>query len=559
MTWAAKYRGVSERWLLLAMLLTLHIAVWTGISSIWASPFLFAHLGLFLLWQPLWRGEEKLSTRNALVIVGASVMAMVWLSWWVLAFWVSGLFALVGGRVFAFQSMRQRLRYLLVMGYLLGVLLIWLTPQLFVLPTTVDATKGLMEIGLPFLLLGMVLVPHESERLPKTQAIDVIYSLLLFLLLILLVLGSLAFMYLGHAEYFEALLRTLFMMALVLFVLGWLWDPRLGFSGFHTLFSRFFLNIGSPFELWVKHLALAAQKETSPAAFMDSATEYLAALPWFSGLTWASDDNSGQKGKSSAYFIELADQDLHLKLFMQQRSAPTVLMHIHLLTQMLAHFYQAKRREQQLRELVHLQAVHETGARLTHDLKNMLQYLLAMISVAEQQPNQTPKIMQQQLPVLAQRIQLALGKLTLRKSEADATMMPLANWWHTLQQRQQYRDLVWLAEDNISERLIPLALFDSIVDNLIENARNKRLSEPGIKVEVKLTSQPLSLIVCDSGRQIPQDMADQLLRTVVDSESGLGIGLFQAARWAEQLGYRLALRENLSTRVCFELTELIEQ
>jgi signal transduction histidine kinase len=236
-----------------------------------------------------------------------------------------------------------------------------------------------------------------------------------------------------------------------------------------------------------------------------------------------------------------------------------MLMHIHLLTQMLAHFYQAKRREQLLRELVHLQAVHETGARLTHDLKNMLQYLLAMISVAEQQPNQAPKIMQQQLPVLAQRIQLALGKLTLRKGEADTTMMPLANWWHTLQQRQQYRDLVWLAEDNISERLIPLALFDSIVDNLIENARNKRLSEPGIKVEVKLTSQPLSLIVCDSGRQIPQDMADQLLRTVVDSESGLGIGLFQAARWAEQLGYRLALRENLNSRVCFELTELIEK
>jgi signal transduction histidine kinase len=208
---------------------------------------------------------------------------------------------------------------------------------------------------------------------------------------------------------------------------------------------------------------------------------------------------------------------------------------------------------------VHLQAVHETGARLTHDLKNMLQYLLAMISIAEQQPNQAPKIMQQQLPVLAQRIQLTLGKLTLRKGDADATMMPLANWWSTLQQRYQYRDLIWIAGDKISERLIPLALFDSIADNLIENARNKRLSEPGIKVEVKLISQPLSFIVCDSGQQIAEEMVQQLLRTVVDSESGLGIGLFQAARWAEQLGYQLALRENLNARVCFELTELIEK
>jgi hypothetical protein len=64
------------------------------------------------------------------------------------------------------------------------------------------------------------------------------------------------------------------------------------------------------------------------------------------------------------------------------------------------------------------------------------------------------------------------------------------------------------------------------------------------------------MTVCDSGVAVPAEVADKLLHTVVDSEDGLGIGLFQAARWAEQSGFRLYLRENRPGRVCFELTEL---
>ena len=93
-----------ERWLILLMLVTLHLALWVGLQSVWARPFLFAHLGLFLLWQPIWRGEERLRTRSALIIVGASVLGLWLLNGWVLSFWVSGLLALVGGRVLAFQS-----------------------------------------------------------------------------------------------------------------------------------------------------------------------------------------------------------------------------------------------------------------------------------------------------------------------------------------------------------------------------------------------------------------------------------------------------------------------
>jgi len=557
MTFSINRLVVSERWISLGMLLTLHLALWAGVESIWSRPFLFAHFGLFLMWQPLWRGEEKLSTRSSAIIIGASVLAMVWLNWWILAFWVSGLFALVGGRVFAFQSIWQRLRYLLVMGYLLADMLVWLTPQLFMLSAAVEASKDLMQVVLPLLLVVMVLMPHETERLQKTQAVDLIYSLLLFMMLTLLVLGSLAFMSLGHATYFNALLRTLFSMALLLFVLGWLSNPRMGFAGFQAISSRYFLNIGTPFELWLKQLAKTAQHENSPHTFLDIAAGHLAELPWLSGLTWECEGGKGAYGARSPHFIDVADHDLHLKIFTRQRMAPTMLMHIHLLSQMLAFFYQTKRREQRLREMVLLQAVHETGARLTHDLKNMMQYLLTLISIARQQPAQAQHILQNQLPELAQRIELILGKLKVPQEEVDMSTMPLAAWWQKLQQRHQYRDLQWEYAGSDSERLIPLALFDSIADNLIDNARNKRMRESSLKVTVSLRSQPLILSVCDSGVPIPEDVAAKLLHTVVDSEDGLGIGLFQAARWAEQSGFRLLLQENRAGRVSFELTERI--
>jgi signal transduction histidine kinase len=543
------------RWLSFFMLLTLHLALWAGVESMWSRPLLFAHLGLFLLWQPLWRGEEKLSSRSALIIVGVSALALWWLNWWVLAFWVSGLFSLVGGRVFVFQSVRQRLRYLLAMAYLLAVLLFWVTPQLFMLPTAGEASADLMRYVLPLLLLGMALVPHEDEALKQTVAVDFIYSILLFMLLTLLVLGSLAFMYLGHVAYFEALLRTLFSMALLLFVLGWLWNPRLGFSGFQAIFSRYFLNIGTPFELWLKQLAKTAQNESSPATFLKIATGQLAEMPWLSGLSWESDEGNGKQGISSPHKIDLADQDLRLTLFTRQGIAPAVLMHIHLLSQLLAFFYQSKRREQRLHEMVRLQAVHETGARLTHDLKNMLQSLLALISIAEQRPSQAQPILQAQLPMLVQRIELTLGKLKLPQYEADAAVMPLSGWWASLQQRQQYRNLEWLTEDGLGDQLIPFALFDSVADNFIDNARNKRSREAEIHVQISLRIKPFCLSVCDSGSEIPQAVAQQLLYTVVESEHGLGVGLFQVAKWAEQSGYRLLLKENRRGRVCFELVE----
>ena len=51
------------------------------------------------------------------------------------------------------------------------------------------------------------------------------------------------------------------------------------------------------------------------------------------------------------------------------------------------------------------------------------------------------------------------------------------------------------------------------------------------------------------------EVAGSLLRAPVASKTGLGIGLFQAARLAESAGYRLELETNRDDEVCFALVQ----
>ncbi len=545
----------SSRWLSFAMLVDLHMALWLGTQSLWMRPLLLMHLGLFLLWQPLWRGERKLRTGGAAFIIAMSLIAIFLLNWWVLAFWVSVLFALVGGRVFSFHARWQRLYYLLVMAYLLTILILYIAPSLFKLPAMEEVMTNLMNVGLPLLLVIMALIPVERVQAETEQAVDFIYILLLFTLLTLLVLGSLAFMTLGHIDYLDALLRTLFIIAVMLLALGGLWNPRLGFSGFQALFSRYLLTIGTPLEIWLERLSAAANQEQNPEAFLVRATEYLTEMSWISGLSWVSDCGHGTLGTSSPHRIEMSDQDLDLTLFSRQAVSPTVLLHVRLLTQLMGHFYQAKRREQSLREITRQQVIYETGARLTHDLKNMLQSLFALTSVAQHQPEKAQPILQRQLPVLTQRIELILTKLKTPQAQDEEVEMPLATWWEGLRQRHPHRDIVWNVPKGLDERLIPAPLFDCVADNLIDNACKKRQNELGITVSVTLEVEPFCLSISDSGSAIPSGIAHQLLNTIVTSEDGMGVGLYQVARWVAQSGYRLELSENKKEKVTFRLTK----
>lgn len=549
----------AGRWLLMAMLGLLHAALLLDMRSVWVHPLLFAHLGLFLLWQPLWRGESEVGRGPLVFIMLSAAMAMFWLNWWVIAFWLTGLFGLVGARAFAFRTRWARLRNLAVIVYLLAVLLLWVVPHLFDVQSTIEVGQVLMRYVLPVLLLLMLAVPGYSEPIKGAQTIDFIYALLLFMLLTLVVLGSLAFMTLARLDYLEAMMRTLFLIGLILIVFGVLWSPRFGFNGLQVLFSRYLLNVGTPFESWLTQLADAAQREPDAASYLASTTALLGNLPWLSGLSWQSATEAGQLGQYSKHEVLVQENELRLTLYAKQELSTAVRLHIHLLAQLIGYFYQAKQREQTLRDITRMQAVYETGSRLTHDMKNMLQSLLSLTTLAQSYEQRAQQLLQQQLPLLSQRIELTLNKLQQPQVESEAALLSLRLWWNALQLRNQHHEINWHAPDmraiGVPDKKIPGTMFDCVVDNLIDNVLRKCQTQSGISLSVEICLEPLRLIVCDSGSPIPKNITANLLHRIVVSENGLGIGLYQSAHWAEQLGYHLTLNSNQQGKVCFELRE----
>ena len=100
------------------------------------------------------------------------------------------------------------------------------------------------------------------------------------------------------------------------------------------------------------------------------------------GAAWRSGGRQGEAGVRSPYVVEFDSPDLALTIFSRYRTSPALTGHLRLLGQLLSEFYLAKLRERALKQASYLEAVHETGARVTHDVKNLLQSLNALCSVA---------------------------------------------------------------------------------------------------------------------------------------------------------------------------------
>jgi len=95
----------------------------------------------------------------------------------------------------------------------------------------------------------------------------------------------------------------------------------------------------------------------------------------------------------------------------------------------------AKLREEQLRQASYVQAVHETGARMTHDIKNLLQSLNVLCAVAARDHNrdsaELQALIRRQLPVITRRLSETLAKLQ-RPNAAGETYVPVQTWWDAL-------------------------------------------------------------------------------------------------------------------------------
>ncbi|MCC6212187.1 MAG: sensor histidine kinase [Burkholderiales bacterium] len=543
------------RFVVVAMLALLHVAVIRGTADEWARALLLAHLGLFLFWQPFLRGEQRISSAQALLIGLAGAAVMFRVGWWLLAFWVVVLAGLVGGKVFLHQAHWQRRCYLVVLVYLLALLAILILPEVAPRREVSAEIRNAAEYGLPVLLLMVALMPVEQDAAEASQVIDFFYSVFVMLMLGVVILGSFTYMTLSRVPYLESLMSTVFLIAGTIFVLGLAWNPRTGFAGLNVFVSRYLFSIGLPVEKWLYFLAELSQSESRPERFLAEGIAGLARLPWIAGTAWAAGGRQGETGSRTGHQVLYESPQLELTIFSRHRTSPALQWHLHLLGQLLGEFYAAKLREQKLQHASYLQAVHETGARLTHDVKNLLQSLQVLCSVAGQDDSvQLQALIRRQLPAITQRLSATLDKLR-RPDSGDTQQLPLGEWWAALVRQYQAQDVEFNAASLEPELRVPKTLFDSVADNLLQNALAKRTAGNEVRIRVSIQCRNgARLRVHDSGRAVPAEIAAGLLRAPVPSATGLGIGLYQAARLAEENGYALTLAANRDGEVCFELS-----
>ena len=552
--------GFSQRYwrlVVIAMLALLHVAVFRGVADPWARALLLAHLGLLLLWQPFMRAEQRISATQGLILSLFALAVMLYLDWWLLAFWVVVIAGLVGGKVYQHHARWQRRCYLVVLAYLLALLAIAILPEIAPRREIAAEIRGAAEYALPLAFVLIALFPAEAEPSDMSQVIDFFYSVFLMLLLVVVILGSFALMTLKRSSYLEALTTTVFLTAGAMLLVGLAWNPRSG-GGLGVFFARYLFSIGLPVEKWLHGLAELLQVEARPERFLAEAVAALERLPAVSGVAWRAGDAQDERGARTPHAVEFSSSELALTIYSRFRLNPALQWHLHLLGQLLGEFYVAKLREAQLRQASYLQAVHETGARTTHDIKNLLQALNVLCSVAGREEYRDSAHLQalvrRQLPMVAQRLSETLERLQ-HPEPALETYVPARSWWEALARQYRGEGVEFQAVELPAAARLPRSLLDSVADNLIGNALAKRAAEPGTRVRVALDcDERVVLRVCDSGSAVPPELEPSLLRAPVSSRGGLGIGLYQAARQADSSGYRLALESNRDGEVCFALS-----
>lgn len=539
------------------MLLTLHVVLVWGLDGFVQKAFLLCHYGFFLLWQPIWRTQASLSNITAALFIAGGLLLTYFMSWWLMAFWVAILFGLLGGRVFSSKT-RSRLAYLFAAGYLLTMLLLWVVPKLLATTQEIAITEFVITFLMPLLPLAILIAAAEDVSSPSPPTIDFFYTLLLLFLAVILVLGSYAIETSSGANYAEVLIKLLFGLAFALVAISWLWNPRAGFAGIGHLLSRYLLSLGLPFEQWVRNIAELADSKTTSKEFVESAMREIGGLPWVSGVTWDTEQSSGELGIKGKHYSSLNFRGIRMQLYTRFTLTPALSLHLNLLTQILGEFYEAKRREETLQQNAYMQAVYETGARLTHDIKNIVQSMSALCSAAELTPDNDDALLadliRRQLPKMNQRLALTLDKLQAPATGSNRKMK-LADWWNNLQQRHQRTQISFLC-GKLPDILVDDEVLDSVADNLLQNAIEKSRNEPGIEIIAELsTGDRFCLEVSDNGKAMPQDKAERLFRNHVRSENGLGIGLYHAAKQSRQAGLTLSLAENRDGDVRFRLAQ----
>lgn len=546
-----------EHWILASMLLVLHAALDGGLDDASSTALMTTHLGLFFLWQPIWQRDQQLDPRATLFIALIVGGMLLLLSWWTLFAWLVILIGIVAGR--SFSTRQERYIYMVSLAVLISELLVVCTPPLFLTSALPPVIAQAFRLGIYLAPALIYAVPPQIGPQREPFPVDFIRGITFALMTALLAVFSVLITLRLDIDYPLALVATLIALGLLLLFLSWITTPGGGGIGLLAVWEKSVLNIGTPFEAWLGNIANLARQRAQAEDFLEAAIEELADIPWISAVDWHTEHASGIEGQRTSNHLTVETDSLRITLHTERSFSSALLIHCRLLIQVLGHFYAAKLRENEEANEAHLRAIYETGARVTHDIKNLLQSLRTLADTLQgpssaNQEQRSLELLKRRLPDIAERLALALDRLQ-KPRELPQTSVSALDWWQQLRARHADEAIRFGAAPVEGDAGIPGECFDSVTDNLLQNACTK-LGDGGaskVEVEMEVHHGRVRVLVSDDGPAIEPDLARALLRRPVPSANGLGIGLYQAARQARDTGCELRLAENRAGRVCFEL------
>ncbi len=537
----------SEHRILGLMLFSLLAAIHLGSSDTLAKSFLIVHFGFFLLWQPVVKKQLSFNAVQLVILLILVLSFTYWFNPWLNALWSLLLLTLLTGRIFARGLSRA--------AYGLAVIILFLeltlntTPELFQLTALSSTLQSTFSTALLLLPLILLFIPVTD---PESKQVDFIRGFLVVLLIIFLCMSSILVSFKAQQSYLESLAISVIILSLFLLLTALLWAPRAGFSGLAQLWEKYILDIGGPFEQWITHVStLEANTSLRPENFLSASLRYLMQQHWICGVSWKTSANEGIEGEQSSHTVTINDEKINLVLYTNTPVGPSLLLHAKLLLSVLTFYYRAKLQEQTLIKQAHMQAIYETGSKLTHDVKNILQSTQTMTQIINDNDTQMQDILNAlkiQMPLLTQRLNTTLDKLKAPQNieaAGQTTSGSLLHWWNQLQLRYTGRHIDFKSDID-KDREVPLDILTTVLENLLENARSKRIREPDLKIVVALSNrdQHIHLAITDTGSAIDPEIAEQLFKNVVSSHDGFGIGLFQSYELAKNHGYNLTVANN---------------
>ena len=546
----------KHRYRLLALLLCFfQLAVSYSESQKISITLSIIHFGLFLFWQPVWSRTQKIDFIPFLFFA-VFIGGFLWFSpLWFLTLWGGVLLALVEST--PLFSKKDRYIQFFSTAYLILSINLVIVPKIFSISISDSEIIQYCLNDLTFLIpLPLLLVTSLQNQLKK-QNLDYLRGIIIALVAIIIAIASVLKMHQSNIDYLYALIQVFIVSGITIIFLSWIWNPGAGYKGLFVIWNRYLLNIGTPLENYLIELTKLARDHSDPEQFLHGSMDNLYSLSWINGLKWSSASGNGTLGQITKAPLPITFGDLRLSVYSGKQMNPAMVIHTKLLVHILAFFYISKLRERKLSQRAQLEAIYETGSRLTHDMKNVLQSLSSLVGIInssnDENATQILDLVKRQIPALSERLSLTLDKLASPEDES-VSMIDINDWWSRLLDRNSGRRIDFVY--NYSGKLdVVLEVMDTVADNLLDNARIKRIQEHDIDIFVSFdqVNDGYIFAVEDTGWTIPDNISGHLFKEAVDSEHGLGIGLYQSAKQAEKYGYELYLAKNEKGKVRLEM------